>query len=73
MKVASSFQVEFERETDGRWIAEIPQFPGALAYGHTKQEVEQRVSALALRIIADLVEHSERPVSDFVNYGLASR
>ncbi len=45
--------VETELETDGRWIAEIPQISGALAYGETRAEAISRVEALALRVFAD--------------------
>ena len=50
---ALNFKIEFERETDGRWIAEIAELPGVLAYGATKDEAEAAVEALALRVIAD--------------------
>ena len=53
------FKIETERETDGRWIAEIPQVPGALAYGITKEEAVRKAYAIALRSIADDVEHSQ--------------
>ena len=46
------FVVETELETDGRWIAEIPQVPGALAYGKTKEEAINRAYAIALRSVA---------------------
>ena len=53
--------VETEQETDGRWIAEIPQIPGALAYGADRCEAISRVEALALRVLADRLEHGEMP------------
>lgn len=53
-----TFQVELEKETDGRWIAEIPQLPGVLAYGDTRAEACARVQALALRVAADRLEHA---------------
>lgn len=53
------FTVETELESDGRWIAEIPQVPGALAYGKTKEEATNKAYAIALRSIADDVEHSQ--------------
>lgn len=53
------FVVEIELETDGRWIAEIPQVPGALAYGTTKEEAINKAYAIALRSVADDVEHSQ--------------
>lgn len=53
------FVIETELETDGRWIAEIPQVPGALAYGKTKEEAVNKAYAIALRSVADDVEHSQ--------------
>jgi predicted RNase H-like HicB family nuclease len=53
--------VETEQETDGRWIAEIAQIPGALAYGATRDEAVSRVEALALRVLADRLELGEMP------------
>ena len=52
------FKIETERETDGRWIAEIGEIPGALAYGKTEDEAKANAYALALRSIADDVEKS---------------
>ncbi|HEV2856436.1 MAG TPA: type II toxin-antitoxin system HicB family antitoxin [Thermoanaerobaculia bacterium] len=54
-----SFTVEIDRETDGRWIAEIPDLPGVLVYGATQDQALARVKALALRVIADRLEHGE--------------
>jgi predicted RNase H-like HicB family nuclease len=51
--------VELEQEIDGRWIAEIADLPGVLAYGKTKHEAVQKAAALALRVIADRLEHDE--------------
>ena len=51
-----NFKIEFEREEDGRWIAEIADLPGVLAYGATREEAEAAVEALALRVIADRIE-----------------
>ena len=51
--------VEIEREEDGRWIAEVTNLPGAMVYGNTREEAVARVEALALRILADRVEHGE--------------
>ena len=53
------FRVEFEREEDGRWIAEIPELPGVLAYGASQMEAQAKVKALALRVVADRLEHGE--------------
>ncbi len=52
-------KVEIEREEDGRWIAEIAGLPGVLTYGATREEALARVEALALRVLADRVEHGE--------------
>jgi predicted RNase H-like HicB family nuclease len=52
-------KLETERETDGRWIAEIVQFPGVLAYGDSREEAVAKVEALALRVLADRLEHGE--------------
>ena len=54
-----TLSVEFEQETDGRWIADIPDLPGVMAYGQTREEASARVKALALRVIADRLEHGE--------------
>ena len=52
-------RVELERETDGRWFGEVRALPGALAYGRTCAEALAAVQALALRILADRLEHGE--------------
>ena len=54
-----TLRVEFELETDGRWIAEIIDLPGVMAYGQTREEAGARVQALALRVIADRLDHGE--------------
>ena len=51
--------IEYDNEDDGRVIAEIEALPGCLAYGGTKEEAARRVQALALRVIADKIEHWE--------------
>jgi predicted RNase H-like HicB family nuclease len=53
------FRVEIECETDGRWIAEVPELPGLLAYGSSEAEAQAKVQALALRVVADRLEHGE--------------
>lgn len=65
--------VEFEKEVDGRWIAEIPKLPGVMAYGKTKQEAQRKVYAVALRTLADTVEKGKTPapVAQLFKYGLA--
>ena len=52
-------KVETEQEDDGRWIAEVPELPGVLAYGGTAPEARARAQALALRVVADRLEHGE--------------
>ena len=52
-------KVEIERESDGRWIGEVLDLPGALAYGASEQEARAKVQALALRVLADRLEHGE--------------
>ncbi len=53
------FTIETEREEDGRWIAELLEIPGALAYGGTLGEAIAKAQALGLRVIADRLEHGE--------------
>ncbi len=52
-------RVEIEREEDGRWIGEVPALPGVLAYGATAHEARTKVAALALRVMAERIEHGE--------------
>lgn len=51
--------IEVEQEVDGRWLAEVPELPGVLAYGPTRPEAIARAQALALRVIADRLDHGE--------------
>ena len=59
VKTDMKLKVEFEQETDGRWIAEVSELPGVLAYGRTRAEALAAVEALALRVIADRIENGE--------------
>ncbi|UCG43567.1 MAG: type II toxin-antitoxin system HicB family antitoxin [candidate division WOR-3 bacterium] len=52
-------KIEVEQEADGRWIAEVPDLPGVMAYGKTRAEAIAGVQALALRVMADRIEHGE--------------
>ncbi|MEI6633093.1 MAG: type II toxin-antitoxin system HicB family antitoxin [Chlamydiota bacterium] len=52
-------KIEIEREDDGRWIAEIPELPGVVVYGDTRKQAIARAEALALRVMADRLEHDE--------------
>ena len=53
------FTVEHEREEDGRWLAEVPELPGVLAYVATEKEALAKAQALALRVLAERLEHDE--------------
>jgi predicted RNase H-like HicB family nuclease len=55
-----TLKVEIEEEADGRWIAEVLDLPGVLAYGTSPQEAMAKVQALALRVVADRLEHGEQ-------------
>lgn len=54
-----SLPIEIEQEADGRWLAEMPDLPGVMAYGTTRNEAAAAARALALRVLADRVEHGE--------------
>jgi len=56
--------VELEQEDDGRWIAEVPDLPGVLAYGENRDDAILKAKALALRVIADRVDHREATSED---------
>ncbi len=64
--ISTNFTIETEQEEDGRWIAEVLEIPGALVYGASQQQAIAQVKALALRAIADKLEHGE------IDLGLAS-
>ena len=53
--------IELEREDDGRWIAEVPALSGVLAYGQSREQAVAKVQALALRVLAERLEHGESP------------
>lgn len=53
------FTIEFEREDDYRWIAEIPSLPGTMAYGATPEQARAHAQALTLRVVAERLEHEE--------------
>jgi len=52
-------KIETEREVDGRWIADITELPGVMAYGKTRDDAIAKAKALALRVMADRLEHGE--------------
>lgn len=51
--------IEVEQEEDGRWLAEVPDLPGVLSYGQTRQEAIERAQVLSLRVLADRLDHGE--------------
>ena len=53
------FTIGIEQEDDGRWIAEVLELPGVLSYGQTPEEARARAQALALRVVAERLEHGE--------------
>jgi predicted RNase H-like HicB family nuclease len=65
-QISTHFTIETEQEDDGRWIAEILELPGVLIYGENQDHAIANVQALALRVIADKLEHGE------MNLGLTS-
>ena len=54
-----NLKIELEREDDGRWIAEVPELPGVMTYGKDRGDALAQVQALALRVLADRLEHGE--------------
>ena len=54
-----SLEIEYYREEDGRWLADISALPGVTAYGRTKKQATAAVQALPLRLIADRLDHAE--------------
>ena len=53
------YSLQIEQESDGRWLAEVPELPGVLAYGQTPQEAAVQAQILALKVLADRLEHGE--------------
>lgn len=60
-----SYRVEIAREDDGRWLAEVVDLPGVMAYGDNAEDALALVQALALRVLADRIEHGEGPAGPF--------
>jgi predicted RNase H-like HicB family nuclease len=68
-----NFTIEHEQESDGRWLAEVPELPGVVAYGSTSMEAMSKAEVLALRVIADRLEHNEsRPFAINISIPLAA-
>jgi predicted RNase H-like HicB family nuclease len=66
-----TFTVEYEQEEDGRWLAEVLELPGVLAYGRSPEEAVAKAQALALRVVADRLEHGEA-AHEFINISFAA-
>ena len=64
-----TFTIDLEREPDGRWIAEVADLPGVMCYGADRDEAVAKVQALALRVIAERLEHREAP-AEYLNQEL---
>ena len=56
-----NFSIECEQEADGRWLAEVSELPGVLAYGSSAEEATAKAEVLALRVLAERLEHHETP------------
>jgi predicted RNase H-like HicB family nuclease len=66
-----TFTIEYEQEKDGRWLAEVLELPGVMTYGQTVEEAIARVQALALRVVAERLEHGEMS-ADLVSVSFAA-
>jgi predicted RNase H-like HicB family nuclease len=53
------YKIETEQEVDGRWIAEVPELPGVLAYGDSRDEAVRKAQSLSLHVLAERLEHGE--------------
>ncbi len=67
MSRLESFQIELEQEDDGRWIGEIATLPGVMVYGPTRETTLAAVQALALRVLADRLDHGEAVPNELMN------
>lgn len=67
-----NFSIEHEQEDDGRWLAEVPELPGVLAYGVNAEDAMAKAEALALRVLAERLEHGEsRPIPISISFAAA--
>lgn len=67
-----NLRIELEQEDDGRWIAEVPELPGVLAYGATADDAAAKAQVLALRALAERLEHGEsKPVEISISFATA--
>jgi predicted RNase H-like HicB family nuclease len=67
MAKTTQFKIELEQEVDGRWIGEVPALPGVMAYGKTRAGALAAVQVLALRAMADRLEHNEAVPEELLN------
>ena len=68
-----NFSIECEKEVDGRWLAEVPQLPGVLCYGSSAEDAMAKAEVLALRTMAERLEHSElRPIEINISLPIAA-
>lgn len=66
-----NFSVQLERESDGRWIAEVAELPGVLVYGDSAEQAQAKAQALALRVLADRLDHGEAVPFESVSFSAA--
>ncbi len=66
------FTIEYEQEEDGRWLAEVIELPGVLAYGSTPNDAVARAKALGLRVVADRIEHGEEANTPMLQISFAA-
>ena len=66
-----NFSVQVERESDGRWIAEVTELPGVLVYGQSAREAQAKAQALTLRVLADRLDHGEAVPFESVSFSAA--
>ena len=67
------FSIVYEQEVDGRWLAEVPELPGVMAYGATAEVAMGKAETLALRVLAERIEAGEsRPVAIEMDFALAA-
>ena len=71
MAPPAHFTIEHEKEEDGRWLAEVPELPGVLAYGSTADEAMAKAEALALRVLVERLEHNEAKLQA-ISIGIAA-
>jgi predicted RNase H-like HicB family nuclease len=68
-----NFNLECEEEVDGRWLAEVPQLPGVFSYGQSAEDAMSKAEVLALRVIAERLEHGEsKPIAISISLPLAA-